>query len=150
VGEFIAASIFEISLNISASSKGNDGYFKNGNLGGSTVNVKWYTKHEGLLDLNTLSPSDYYLVLTGPKAPAASSRGTIRPWTIESVFLFNSAELTNKLKLRGVKVGVATSVTQQLWSEAEIYPISRNREIVLNEDQRKQLALFSQRSIGEI
>ena len=70
VGEYTAAHIFDISLQQSASHEGIDGCFVSGNLKGKTVNVKWYGKMEGLLDLTPESLPDLYLVMTGPKAAA--------------------------------------------------------------------------------
>lgn len=63
----------------------------------------------GLLDVTERPELDYYLVLTGPASPAASSRGGTRPWCIESVYLFDSARLLSELRTRGVKIGVASS-----------------------------------------
>lgn len=93
VGEYIAANIFGIELEGSAARKAIDGRFASGPLSGATVNIKWYAKQEGLLDLTPDSLPDYYLVLAGPRQPAASSRGTHRPWLIQSVFLFDANDL---------------------------------------------------------
>src|SRR6266571_6582209 len=67
-GEYIAATIFGVRLHPSASHRGSDGYFINEPLAGQTVNIKWYLKHENVLDLNPRNPPDYYFVLTGPRA----------------------------------------------------------------------------------
>ncbi len=69
VGEFIAAEVFDIALEESATNKGFDGRFRSGTLAGKTVDVKWYAKKEGLVDLRLEFLPDYYLVLTGPTAP---------------------------------------------------------------------------------
>ena len=74
----------------------------------------------------------------------ASSRGGVRPWTIVSVHLFDASELAGDLRKRGLKVGVASSVRQVLWQEAEIYPQQRNCRLVLTPGQREMLALFAQ------
>ncbi len=42
IGEFIAARIFGINLNLSRSEKAHDGYFQRGQLAGKRVNVKCY------------------------------------------------------------------------------------------------------------
>jgi hypothetical protein len=55
VGEYIAAKIFDIELNRSASQKDIDGYFRSGPLAARSVNVKWYGKREGILDLKEAS-----------------------------------------------------------------------------------------------
>ncbi len=142
MGEYIASKIFHITLAESASNKSIDGYFAEGALAGRSVNIKWYGKWEGLLDITTHVLPDFYLVLAGPKSAAVSSRGTTRPKVIEYVFLFNAAELAVSLTARKVKIGIATSVIQPLWLKAEVYPTQRNAVLVLSEEQRKILALF--------
>ncbi|GHO49634.1 hypothetical protein [Ktedonospora formicarum] len=141
-GEYIASAIFGIRLHASATQKGSDGHFVSSSLAGHTVNIKWYPKRENLLDLNLNHFPDYYLVLTGPKSPAISSRGAIRPWLIEYVYFFETQRLHQALKLRNVKIGVATSVIEQTWFENEIFPVQRNQTLLLTEEQRHQLALF--------
>jgi len=92
-GEYIAAEIFDIELEESANAKGIDGHFRSGTLAGRTVNVKWYSKLEYMLDINPGALPDYFLVMTGPKGQAVSSRGGIRPWLINYVF-FCSMQLS--------------------------------------------------------
>ena len=142
VGEHLAAEVFGIALEESASQPGYDGRFIEGPLKGCTVNVKWYTKREGLIDLNPDALPDFYLVLAGPREWASSSRGKVRPWVIEAVHLFDARELVNVLRARGRKVGIASSVIQSLWDDAEIYPIQRNNRLLLSDEQRGLLALF--------
>ena len=142
VGEFIASTIFGIALETSASHKSYDGKFTRGAMAGKTVNIKWSAKRDGLVNLTPDDLPDYYLVMTGPKTGAVSSRGTSQPWCITSVFLFNAHQLVTTLRERGVKIGVATSVIARLWDEAEIYPTSRNPEFILSTEQRLLLALF--------
>ena len=142
IGEYIASEIFKIGLEQSAVEKGIDGRFTQIPLKGQTVNIKFYAKRENLLDINSDYLPDYYLVITGPKSGAISSRGATRPWLISSVYLFNSQKLMNELKNRGVKIGIATSVISKLWGEAEIYPNQRNSTIPLSEEQVRQLRLF--------
>ena len=143
-GEFVAARIFDIALHDSAAHKGNDGQFTVGPLAGKTVNIKYYPKREGILDMNPNSHPDFYLVFTGPKSTTASSLGGHRPWVIENVYLFDSAVLVGKLN---VKIGTATSVRQQFWDDAEVYPYD-NPSFRLTEAQRNSLELFSTASIG--
>jgi len=142
VGEFIASIIFNIKLQPTATSIGIDGYFTFGNLSGKSVDIKWYSKNEKILDINTKVLPDYYLVMTGPGSPAVTSKGTIRPWLINNVYLFNSKKLVNDLKTSGRKIGIATSVRTYLWDEAEIYPIKRNKELELSIEQTNALKLF--------
>jgi len=73
VGEYIAASIFGIELEQSAARKSIDGHFVRGPLAGKTVNIKWYGKMEGLLDITPGHLPDFHLVMTGPKSGAISS-----------------------------------------------------------------------------
>jgi hypothetical protein len=142
VGEYIASHIFNIKLEESASFKGSDGVFTDGRLKDQSVNIKWYTKREGLLDINPDGIPDYYLVLTGPKSVSPSSRGTIRPWVVESVYVFESTELIGLLKERGVKLGIASSVKRDLWDAAEIYPRQEQTKLILTDEQRGLLSLF--------
>lgn len=51
LGEWIAAQIFDIALESSAVAKGIDGRLTSAPLEGRTINVKWYAKREGNLDL---------------------------------------------------------------------------------------------------
>ena len=140
IGEFVAAEIFGIELHESAVHKGSDGIFRRGRLLGRTVNIKSYGKREGILDMKREDPPDFYLVLTGPKTVAMSSRDTTRPWVISSVFLFDHNELISRLN---VKIGVATSIRHHFWEEAEIYPNPNNGMLVLNPEQRSMLDMFS-------
>ena len=107
-----------------------------------TVNVKWYGKGEGLLDIAAEALPDFYLVMTGPRVAAASSRGATRPWLISHVYLFDAAVLVERLRTRAVKIGIATSVAKELWEAAEIYPASRNELLTLSDEQQGRLALF--------
>ena len=141
-GEYLAAHIFNISLQHSASTKGIDGYFNNGKLKGKTVNIKWYGKLEGLLDILPQYLPDFYLVMTGPKAPAVSSRRMTRPWTIAHVFLFETSKLIKDLATRDVKIGVATSVKSRIWEAAEIYPEQKNDLLIMSDRQKDLIALF--------
>ena len=90
VGEWIAQESFGVKLEESAAQKGFDGRFADGPLAGKTVNVKWYGKREGILDINPDGVPDHYLVMTGPKAAAMTSRGQTLPWVITEVFLFDA------------------------------------------------------------
>ena len=143
IGEWIASRVFDVELEQAANASGYDGHFTTGELSGRTVNVKAYGKREGLLDVNTTVPIDYYLVFTGPKAAAASSRNSLRPFCIESVFLFDAVRLHAELLERGVQLGVASSVLAAQWEAAEIYPRANNLDLVVSEPQRGQLEMFA-------
>ncbi|MEN4448121.1 hypothetical protein [Mycobacterium sp. SM3041] len=143
IGEWIAARIFDIELEHGANVAGYDGRFTTGLLAGRTVNVKAYGKLEGLLDINLNAPVDCYLVFAGPKAAAGSSRGGLRPFCIDSVHLFDAERLHVALRERGVKIGVATSVRAALWEAAEVYPRANSLDLVVDEAQRRQIAMFA-------
>jgi len=142
IGEYIAAHIFDLSLHDSAVTKGSDGIFKGGPLAGRSVNVKWYGKQEGILDINPNGLPDYYLVLAGPLATVLSSKGMTRPWVITSVYLFEATALLVTLHAANAKINVATSVRKALWDAAEIYPTQCNLVLPLTSAQRTQLSLF--------
>ncbi len=141
-GEYIAAEIFDIELEESANAKGFDGRFRSGNLAGRTVNVKWYGKLEYMLDINPDALPDFFLVMTGPKALEMTSKGGIRPWLIDYVFLFNAAELMIELNARGVKIGVATSVQKHEWQNSEIYPNKRSMIYRISDEQMGKVLSF--------
>lgn len=145
LGEYIASKIFDIELYESATHKGADGRFRSGPLRGKTVNVKLYGKKEGLLDISH-APADYYLVLTGPDSPPVSSRGGDRPLVIDQAFIFNMGNLLTELRVRGVKIGIATSITKSSWEAAMIYPRPRSKECILSPEQAKLLELFHMES----
>jgi len=143
IGEFIASRIFSIRLEVSATTKGIDGVFVEGPLKRKTVNIKLYGKQEGILDIALENLADYYLVLTGPKSPPATSRGESRPVVIDHAYLFEMKDLVDKIGKRGIKIGVATSVAKSYWEEAEMYPKQTNRRLKLTKEQIRFLKLFS-------
>lgn len=148
IGEYIASRIFQITLQESASTKSIDGHFVSGQLVNCSVNIKWNGKQDGLLDITTHSQPDYYLVLTGPHTSPGSSRGEIRPWVIESVYLFKADELVWALQERGTKIGVATSLPKQYWKDAEIYPAQNNQRLILSAEQKELIALFGLKELN--
>lgn len=147
-GEWIAAQILGVDLEASAVSAGHDGAFGEGLLAGRTVNVKWYLKREGLLDMVAAKHApDFYLVLTGPAGAAVSSRGAVRPWVISNIYLFETATLTAEQERRGVKTGTGSSVTNASWVAAEIYP-RHHDTLPLSPEQRRQVGLFAPPSVS--
>ena len=141
VGEWIAQEIFKVKLEISANRKIIDGRFACGPLAGKTVNVKWYGKREGLLDINPDGVLDYYLVMTGPKAVARTSWGQTRAWVITEVFLFDAPALVKGL----TRLGVAASVRQHKWEAARVYPVAAPTTLLtLTDAQREALKLFAE------
>jgi hypothetical protein len=143
LGEWIAAEIFDVKLEKSASTVACDGYLRSGPLQGRSVNVKWYLQREGILDLTSPLMPDEYLVMTGPASAATTSSGGTRPWRIDSVYLFDATGLRDDLLARGTKVGTASSVRTELWARAEIYPKSVNPRLVLSKAQIEALRLFA-------
>ena len=142
IGEFVAAAIFDIRLFDSATHKGADGNFTRGPLVGRSVNIKKYSNDQGLLDIRLDALPDFFLVLTGTKTPATSSRSTSQPWTIETVYLLEAAPLVEQLRARSVKIGVATSVRRHVWDAAEIYPSPNSGTLRLTPEQISMIGLF--------
>lgn len=134
--------MFGIALEASASAKAIDGRFLTGPLTGRSVNVKWYLKREGMLDLTPSDELNHYLVLAGPASAAASSRGHVRPWVIANVYLFDAQALREGLFARGRRVGVASSVRTAEWAAAEAFPREHSL-LPLTDGQRRALALFA-------
>ena len=144
IGEFIAAAVFDIELMSSASNKTIDGHFRTGTLANKSVDIKFYGKQEGLLAINEGAQPDYFLVLTGERAAAASSKKKSRLCTIEFVYLFDGRSLGDDLRARGVKFGVAASVRAVHWASAEVYPTQRCQTLVISDEQKRLLKMFQE------
>jgi hypothetical protein len=142
LGEFIAARIFEIDLAASATSRAIDGTFRKGPLATRSVNIKCYPKLESL-DMREDALPEFYLVLTGPRSPATTSRGSARPFVIDHVFLFEAKTLCAELRARPVKIQTGTSLLRAQWDAAEIYPRNRCRRYTISNEQKSMLALFA-------
>lgn len=142
IGEFIASKIFEIDLMASANNKAIDGHFTSGPLSGRSVDIKFYGKQEGLLDIKGEVQPDYFLVLTGPRGSAISSKGKMRLCVIDHVYFFESKILMKEILTRRVKLGVATSLLKTQWENAEIYPEQNNNKLLVTEYQRSLLKMF--------
>lgn len=142
LGEYVAGEIFGIQLEASAVQAGYDGRFRDGPLAGKTVNIKMYGKREGLLDINEKNVPDFYLVLAGPKSSQLTSKGSTRPFVIKEVFLFDAPALIERVRERGVKIGVATSVISSEWEAALIFPPPSKAPLVLADYQLGLLRLF--------
>jgi len=142
VGEYIAAQIFGITLIPSSHHNEFAGIFANQPLAGKTVDVQWYPRREGFLNVHSEPAPDYILVLAGPRQESSTARALVNPWLISSVHLFYSQELLSALRERGVQIGSHTSVINQLWERAEIFPTPRNHLLTLTEDQCRLLKLF--------
>lgn len=146
IGEYVAAVIFRIELHASAVFKASDGTFGDGPLVGKSVNIKYGTRRDGMLNLvHSTDPTDhpdYYLVLTGPAVGAISSVGLSAPWVIHAVYLFESKELVQFLTGLERMPGTATSIRQHLWDAAMVYPEPNNSVMTLTDEQLDQLGLF--------
>lgn len=94
LGEWNASQVFDIELETSAVAAAIDGRLRAGPLQGRNVNVKWYLKREGLIDMTESPALDYYLILAGRVSTAVSSSGGRRPWCIEAVYLFDAKQLS--------------------------------------------------------
>ena len=151
VGEWIAQEIFKVKLAKSANRKGFDGRFTGGPLAKKMVNVKWYGKRDGKLDINPDGVPDYYLVMTGPKAGAMTSRGQTRPWVITEVFLFDAPTLVEQFRMQKRRLGVAASVRQHEWEAARVYPkAALGARLTLTDAQREALKLFAETTRGRL
>ena len=146
IGEWIAQEIFTVKLAKSANQEGFDGWFADGHpLAGKTVNVKWYGKREGLLDINPDGVPDYYLVMTGPKAVARkNSQDQTLPLVITEVFLFDAPALVEQFREQKRRLGVAAYVQQHEWEAARVYPAAApSAPLTLTDAQREALKLFA-------
>lgn len=144
LGEFVAARIFPIRLIKSAAHQAIDGYFYQGELAPCSVNIKWYAMREGVLDITPGFLPDFYLILVGPPPTATAALGLRnRPWKIAGVHLFDANELVDTLEMRGVRVGIASSVRRELWEAAEIYPRAICERYRISPEQRRLLDLFN-------
>jgi hypothetical protein len=148
LGEYIAAAIFDIDLVASASHKRLDGYFTRGPLAERSVNIKWYARQEGILDITPDALPDIYLVLAGPRTNATRAHGATHPWLIEAVYCFDAVQLVAALRASGVRIGIATSVRDALWQQAQVYPEARSGQLQLTTAQRILLALFGESNAG--
>lgn len=101
-----------------------------------------YLLREGMLDMTESDILDYYLVLTGPLAAGATARERLRPWVITNVYLFDVRALAEDLRTRESHIGTASSVRNEHWSAAEIYPSNAHRLLQLTQKQRDALARF--------
>jgi hypothetical protein len=144
IGEFIAATVFDIELMSLANNKAIDGHFRTGPLAGKSVDFKFYGKQEGILDIKEHFLPDYFLVLTGPRSPAGSSRAMARLCVINHVYLFDACRVAREIARAGLKFGVAASVRAALWEEAEVYPTHRTSALELTDSQRSLLQLFGE------
>lgn len=71
-----------------------------------------------------------------------SSRASTRPWRIDSVYLFDTAQLEAEQRARGVQVGTAASVPNRLWEAAEIFPRATNPLLCVSSQQAAMLEPF--------
>ena len=109
------------------------------------MNVKWYGKREGILDINPDGVPHCYLVMTGPKAAAMTSRGQTLPWVITEVFLFDAPALVKRFRVQKRRLGVAAYVRQHEWEAARIYPEAAPGPLLtLTDVQQGALRLFAE------
>lgn len=146
IGEFAAAAVFDIELHHSATNKASDGIFRSGCYASRSVNIKYYSRCTGVLDMMGTTDStqhpDTYLVLCGSRIGAGSSRGAAAPWVVSEVFLFESDAVLTEIVSRGRTPGVATSLRKELWDEARIFPPREDSRFPLTEEQLDLIGLF--------
>jgi len=150
LGEYIASRIFDIELHENAVTKASDGTFRLPTaLAGRSVNIKFYSRMGGLLDMATSVDRtwhpDYYLVMSGPIPKSATTKGTQAPLVIDRIYLFDVDLLLSELldRPKPVKPGIATSIRKHIWEAAMIYPTQINQSLILSEEQRRALRLFA-------
>jgi len=142
VGEHIAACIFGIRLIPTTSQTGFVGIFTTPTLKGKTVDVRWYPRRGGYLNIHTDPAPDYTLVLAGPEIEQNEARALVNPWVITSVHLFHMQELLSALRSRGIRVSPRVSINTHLWEQTEIFPRQHNPGLILADEQRQLLKLF--------
>jgi hypothetical protein len=141
LGEWIAARLFDLGMAPSATQAGWDGRFRSGPLAGRTVNIKFYGRQEGGLDLRDADEAtDDYLVLVGPSA--SDTRGP-RPLLVSAVYLIEARPLLADLRARGLGINEFSSVRKAVWDAAELYPLPNNQRIRLDARQRELLVLLA-------
>ena len=149
IGEYIGAEIFDIALATNPVAKAIDGHFRHGDLAGRSVNIKFYSRFGGLLDMASDVEEggfpDFYLVLSGPKPTSALTHGTQAPLVIDTVYLLDSRRLLEDLLRRPTPMmpGIATSIRKHHWESARIHPGSDQSPLVLSDQQRTALALLA-------
>ena len=142
IGDFIGARIFDIALFDDADSNPIDGYFKSGPRIGKSVNIRMYSRNDYRLDVDPTTSPDHYLVFTGPETEEPLPRGSMLPWGVEGVFLFNARPLIAKLRREGKKLDDATSVREEDWDRARIYPRRGGAPLRLTDEQRAAIRWF--------
>ncbi|MEU6861456.1 hypothetical protein AB0B28_21585 [Glycomyces sp. NPDC046736] len=138
LSDWIGAQIFDVELT-DAPHRIVDGTFRSGPLVGCTVNIKYYSRNEGLLDVVDTDELDYYLVMTGARGTRSKAP---RPWNIERVYLFDAFELVDALHAHMRRIGNATSVRAEHWRAAEIYPNPQKPILKLTREQVAALDEF--------
>ena len=149
IAEFVGSEIFGIDLHSSAANRGFDGRFRDGQLAGKSVNIKWRGKNDGTLNLSpTVPPPDFYLVFAGATSSPGSSRGDDRPWLVDAAYLFDAPALVRALSSRGIKVGTACAVSTEFWRDAEVFPVNRSKHVQLDKATREILRWFASAEQG--
>jgi hypothetical protein len=76
---------------------------------------KSYGALQGILDLHEDdAATDEYLVLSGTREAAGSSRGALGPLAVAHVHLIEGRPLIADLRSRGIKIGIASSVRRSV------------------------------------
>jgi hypothetical protein len=162
IGNFIISRILGITLEASLWKRREehiDGVFSSGVLAGKTVKINLDIAHEfrgkvssmrgsvlnGELTVFWHNLADYYLVVNGLQSwEKLHLKDTFRAkFDISHIYLFEMKELAEKLEARELKGGVFTKIKPKYWQESEIYPVNRNQEIALTNDQVSMLKQFA-------
>ncbi len=143
IGEYIARVVFDIAEPDSAAQADNDGAFRTGILKGQTLNVKFYGKDAGVWSIKEYPSVDYYLVLTGAREGAGSSRGKTRPLVIDQVFIVPETTLRE----HGVRPGI-TTVKQTVRDPYRVYPTAGAQAVLSLDNRQRELIEFFDERIG--
>jgi hypothetical protein len=115
LGEWLAVRLLELEPAPSAHRCRLGREVRSGPLAGRTVNVKSYGALQGILDLHEDdAATDEYLVLSGTREAAGSSRGALGPLAVAHVHLIEGRPLIADLRSRGIKIGIASSVRRSV------------------------------------
>src|SRR5258708_17280287 len=98
VGVYIAATIFGITLLPFTRSSEFTGTFASQPLSGKTVDVQWYPRREGFMNVRAEASPDYYLVFAGPKQESSTARALVNPCLVSSLHLFETQDLPSALR----------------------------------------------------
>ena len=143
VGEWIAQEIFKVKAGKIRESEGLRRPVYRRSAGRTDGECEVVRQARGAARHQSSQRPGQYLVLTGPKAEATTSKGQTRPLVITEVFLFDASALVEQFKVQKRRLGVAASVRQHEWKTARVYPkAAPGARLTLTDAQREALKLF--------